>query len=820
VAWAVVCLAGTAFGQLVVVAADPAEIVGVITGVDGTTLLPGVLVRCVDRSGRESGAALSGSDGRYRLSGLRAGVFTLTASLDGFDAFSEEVQLKNGQRLERRIDLQLAKVTESMDVVAVAGEMKARMATTLGPREHLGQAELEQLPLQDANLGALLAFMPGVVRGRDGVSIRGGFPSQSTVQLGSITVTEPSLGGQDLDFPTDAVATVDVLPNPFAVEFGRFASGVSVVHTRPGGRVWKAMFQDFDPTLRRRRGQFGLAGIEAVAPRLFVGGPLLTEKIFIAQSLGGRYYSRDVMSLPQTERSNYWALSSFTRVDAALGAGRSLVLTAGAFPQRIDAFNLDTFNPPGVAADRRQEVYTGGATLLIPTRSGIAFESTLQVGRYRAAIDGHSSDASEMVVTPEENRGTYYNTQERRSRSWQWTTFVTASRSSAWGDHLLKAGLDVLATDFQASSTGRPVRVLREDGTLAQAIHFSGSGDQRAVSTDVAIFLQDRWQAGSRVVLETGVRVDRDGALQATNVSPRVGAVVALKDNGRMTLQGGIGLFVERTPPAAPAFGSTQSRTVTRFGTDGVTPLSAVLYTPRLASDLSTARSRTWNVEFEDRVTPSMTVRAGWLQREGSKGLTVAPAVSATDSASGSLWLSSTGESRYREASVSFLYAPRADRELDVSYVRSVTRANLNAYSVLYGVLTDPFVRADQYGPTGSDAPNRLVARAFVGFKNRFRVFGGLELRSGLPFTPVDDQQDYVGARNVGHYFPTVRRVDLACEARFSLLGWHPWIGVRLYNAFNIFLPADVQANLASPGFGGFSNQATRLIRFTIRLEK
>src|SRR5207247_10177105 len=61
------------------------------------------------------------------------------------------------------------------------------------------------------------------------------------------------------------------------------------------------------------------------------------------------------------------------------------------------------------------------------------------------------------------------------------------------------------------------------------------------------------------------------------------------------------------------------------------------------------------------------------------------------------------------------------------------------------------------------------------------------------------------------HSFPTRRSsdlfvADLGVERHFTGLKWKPWIGVRMYNAFDSFIPADVQANLSSPAFGSFYN--------------
>ena len=67
---------------------------------------------------------------------------------------------------------------------------------------------------------------------------------------------------------------------------------------------------------------------------------------------------------------------------------------------------------------------------------------------------------------------------------------------------------------------------------------------------------------------------------------------------------------------------------------------------------------------------------------------------------------------------------------------------------------------------------------------------------------------DFVGPRN-DRRFPTYVRVDLGVEHRFKFGKYRPWIGVRVDNALNSFLPADVQANITSPAFGTFYNSDT-----------
>jgi hypothetical protein len=67
---------------------------------------------------------------------------------------------------------------------------------------------------------------------------------------------------------------------------------------------------------------------------------------------------------------------------------------------------------------------------------------------------------------------------------------------------------------------------------------------------------------------------------------------------------------------------------------------------------------------------------------------------------------------------------------------------------------------------------------------------------------------------------PTYIRFDLGLEHRFKIFKLRPWIGVRAYNAFNAFLPADVQANIASPAFGSLYNSQFRQYRLQVRFER
>jgi len=88
-----------------------------------------------------------------------------------------------------------------------------------------------------------------------------------------------------------------------------------------------------------------------------------------------------------------------------------------------------------------------------------------------------------------------------------------------------------------------------------------------------------------------------------------------------------------------------------------------------------------------------------------------------------------------------------------------------------------------------------------------------------LPYSTVNEALDFVGSRNSAR-MPTFFRLDAGLEHRFTIKKFQPWIGFRAYNALNSFLPADVQANIASPNFGGLYNSQFRQYRLQLRFER
>jgi hypothetical protein len=418
-----------------------------------------------------------------------------------------------------------------------------------------------------------------------------------------------------------------------------------------------------------------------------------------------------------------------------------------------------------------------------------------------------------MTLAPEENRGIYYSRQNRRSRAWQVGATVSKFVSNRSGEHLLKIGADLMQSRLDGDLHVRPINIVRVDGTRTRrqvAAPATGLYD----ATDVAAFLQDRWHVSNHLLLEYGLRVERDGVFGRVNVTPRAGAAIAIDSERHATVRGGWGYFYERTPLMAGAFPQLPDRTEISYGADGQAPIGPpVVSAHRLGDDLRTSRSATWNVGYEHRLRPWLAVRANFLQREGRRELILD---TAQDGTRGVITLASTGRSSYRDAEAGAHFKRGTTLEADVSYTWSRSRADLNdAFGYFLSLTANPILRPNAYGPTDRDAPHRFVGRgrASVGRNWVFELAG--EARTGFPYSAVNEELDFVGERN-GLRFPTVWTVDASVERRLRVGRFEPWIGLVFVNALNTFNPVDVQRNVASPAFGYFYSSPIRQVRITV----
>jgi hypothetical protein len=788
-------------------------ITGIVSTQNGTIPLAGVVVTLVGGGG-EVGSNTSDGVGAFRFENVPPGEYVIVAAVDGFDPFTGNVTASAGQVTDVKADLRLASVTERVEVIAAASIVPA--TGTLTSSEGLTARQVEELT--GGGFQAALRLLASVIEVPGGVSIKGGRPSQASVQLGPGAFVDPATGLNPVTLPDDAIDSVTVLPNPYSVEYGRFSSGLVLIRTRRATDRWRTRLNNLDPSFRTKRGSpFHVLGISAFSPRAETGGPLIKDRLFVQQAVQYRYRTNDVPSRPQSEVRTSHRFASFTRLDANLTPRHSLVGAAGFFPARARQSNLGTFIPPDAAVDTKGNVRTVSFTERALWGEQVFAETTVEAHSYDT--DVMPRGPASMTLLPETTLGNFFNRQHRHTATFQVIESLSGTTRGRGGLHLYKAGIDLLHNRYTGWSMSRPVLIRRSDGTLVRRLDFPQTQlaptTQRLNSTDLAIYAQDRMQPGERYYVEFGARLDRDGVLGRLNLTPRVGVALLLNAAGTSVIRSGYGLFYERTPSVAGVFTQIEAAVDTRF-LDGITALPPVPQVHVTDPNLRTARSFTWDLAFDHRLNARWAAHLSAIDRRGRRELLLNRSV--IDGAT-VLLLDSSGRSQYREIEAGLHYTGNHGLDVNASYVRSLARSDLNAYTVFYDSILWPVVAENGYGPARTEVPHRLLIRGRGNPLPDWLLVGVLDWRSGLPYSVVDEALEFVGPRN-DRRLPTYVRVDLGLEHRFKFGKLRPWIGIRVDNALGRFLPSDAQANISSPLFGTFYNSEIRQARIQVRFER
>jgi hypothetical protein len=776
---------------------------GVVTIQAGDLVLPGAEV-VVARPGEPepAGTAISDDSGGFELDGLAPGLYDVRVSKPGFNpVVRRDVVVVADATTELAIDLTLASIVESVSVEAV--EQDAAQSATVG--RELAADFLNVAPVSGDSFRAILPVLPGVLRGDDGrIRLNGGRPDQSGLQVGGASVTDPVTGDFGLELPTDAVETIQVISNPYLSEFGRFSSGIALLETRRGSNDWRFTANNPLPW-PQFRGK-SIQGIRNFSPRLLVGGPLVEDRLFLTQALQYEKRRIGLRSLPEdADDKQIERFNSFTRIDWQVAPVHQLVATVAVFPRTQRFVNLSTFVPEAVTPDIQELGHQTDLALNSMVLGGLV-ESRLTYRRYD--VDVLPQEAGLMTITPLGTAGRHFNEQFRNSHSLQWLGSFSRGWTGRTGEHLIKGGLDVLHAQFTGRSSSRDVEVRDLDGTLRERVSFAGEARQSARATDVAAYLQDRWRPHDRLLVEYGVRLDRDGVMTTMNVSPRIGVSWSVWPDSRGVIRGGVGRFVQRTPLAVAAFEEFERRTVTVAGAGGEVTTT---YTPELVASAA-PQAYVASLEYNHRITPSWSFKASQVHRSGSREFLVDP-----QAADGRLILRGNGESRYVESEATLGYVDGRGRSLFLTYVYTDSTADYNNLDRYFGNLRQPLIRANTFTRTDVDVPHRVIARGTLPVPWRWQVVPLFEIREGFPYSVVDAGQNFVGRQNSGR-FPVLATLDLAINREITVRKRRLRVGVRAFQVLNRFNPRDVQSNVDSGQLGAFFNSLERRLGVTFQI--
>ena len=787
-ALAAALLAGTRAIQ-----ADSPGLHGRVSDAAGTPL-PGVVVTLLDISGAPVISGVTDQYGEYTLAAPE-GRYRLTAELPGFQIAERADVVVQSDLTTVDLSLMLASFQDRITVSA-----DATPPSLLGPPQPnapmtVSRTVIDNAMLLNSRYEDVLTLMPTVVRGPDDrISVGGAPASTGSLVVNGFNETDPTSGQPGVVVPIEAVDSVDVHAGGYPADFGQATGGVTSIQTRSGANQFHTSIDSIFPRLLFENGS--VHGVAYWEPNVGVSGPIVKGRLFYEQAVSYRFDRNQFTTLAGPEHSVYNQPLSWSQLDANVTSTQHLRLALAVDQQHTDHANITAFTPdtsvPKLAED--------GWSVALSDRFTMARNATLEL---RASVLKTESSAAPDGSAPYElghqlASGSYFDRQSRQGQRFQtgvtWA-FMPSSRQ------VVKVGTTLGRASLLEADDPAPVTLLRSDGSVSRIVSFLPVDESRVSTTEGAIFAQDAWTPRPWLIVDAGVRYDRVGAIGAGAVSPRVAWTIK-RDDGRTSISGSEGIFADKLVLGALAFPAFPTRLVQEFDTFGAPAGLPIRYDNALSGALRLPHAERWDLSLDQAFTAGWRAHVRYQERYGRDELVLQPS---TDSNGvSSLRLTSSGQSTARSLETTLGYRPpHIGDEFYVSYVRSAARGDLNAFDAVEGIFKDPFVQPNQVGPLSADVPNRLLVWGLLRLPGQITLAPFVEARNGFPYSAIDDNWAYVGARD-GLRMPWVGSLDLSVTRVVDLPRQLPRarVGLKLYNLASVHSEREIQRDVASPEFG------------------
>src|SRR5262249_6507421 len=337
---------------------------------------------------------------------------------------------------------------------------------------------------------------------------------------------------------SDALRTIEVQSSRYSAEYGKASGGVLNLTTEMGDDLYRVTATDFVPSVQFIRG----FSLNSWTPRLAYSGPIRKGRGWF-YSPGDADRNLDIRSdLPKgADRNEAWRWSALGKGQVNLSPTN--LLNAGFLTNQFHSeyAGLSLLLPQGATPELKQDAYLFTLKDQIFRANGLRIETGVAASQFMANTLPRGNLPYQL--TPETTRGSFFKRSETLSRRFQGLVNVTLSPSQWRGRHEVKLGADVDLIDYERRLARSPIQILRADNTLSREIDFEGSPRARRDNVEIGAYLQDRWAISNRLLVEAGMRFDRDGIVGRVLASPRLAASALLTKNGETRLAFGTGLY-------------------------------------------------------------------------------------------------------------------------------------------------------------------------------------------------------------------------------------------------------------------------------------
>src|SRR5882757_192385 len=747
-----------------------ASLSGKITVVSGdgvSNTIPGATLKL---SGPPTGATpqstLTDAEGHYEFTQLGPGSYKLEASADGFKPWSATISLGAGQALVKDIILQISSVNQQVEVQGEAVEIATQNVAITAT---VNTDQLESLPLTTQKFTEALSLIPGVVRTSTGkLNFKGQAESQGMLVVDSAENVDPVSGSFSIPIPVDIIQSMTVFSLPESSEYRGFTGGLTTIETRPPTGTWDYKLRDLIPAFRGKNGN--LVGLANWTPRFEFEGPLVKNKMNFSEEVTYEIRKQPVrgLSFPENEIKTR-SLTSFTNLQVLLSPRHVLNFHVNTFPMELDFANINALIPQTASTNYGRSGVSAGFSDSYQFASGALLNTLVRYTRFDS--NAHGQGPLDMEISPEGWGGNYFNRWNRGSNQLQVMPVYQLSSKSWHGSHEVRFGADILYRNYEGTSISHPIQLLAQNGSVVERIDFQGAGQLSASDAEVSEFVQDHWALNSHLTLNFGVRLSTQSIGRNAAFAPRIGAAYSL-NGGNTVIRAGAAEVYGHVPLLAADFTSNQERVLSFFDSSGamigqpIVLVNSYLIsgappgTPGLPQDPgSSSRTFSWNFVLEHQLRKNLNLRASYLDSR-TRDLFLLNQILNPASGTGLLAVQNNGVSNYRQADITAHYRFGERADMSFSYTWSRGRGDLNPISDTLVPFAIPVIRPNAAGILSSDVPHRVVASGFFRLPWKMVISPVADVHSGLPYSDVDNLQDYVGVPNTER-FPIYFSLDV-----------------------------------------------------------
>jgi hypothetical protein len=570
---------------------------GVVAGAD---------IAAINLDQNRSVIAQSDSQGRFRFLYLPVGRYRLKINAKGFSTFERELTLTVGQALDAQFRLNVAGMTERLDIrpdATLIETVRTQVAETVAT------AEIDRLPLNGRNYLDLAALTPAVTRANP-------VSNQRFAETSAVPGTQISVAGQrninngfimdglsanddaaDLPgtfFSQEVIREFQVITSGGIAEFGRASSGVINVVSQSGANSWRGRAYGFLRSQRmdarnplsttpdpREPGRLLKDPLTQAQYGVTMGGPVARNRTFLFTNFEQtRLNNSVVVTISPADASTINAAldrigyagprvntglaptgfdttNFFSRIDHNINA--SNLLTA-----RYSLYDIQSSNARGVgglsAASRGTALEDRDQTIAVSEVATIssraANEARFQFTRSRLAAPPNDLAGPAINISGVASLGMFTSSPTGRDIDlYEFVDNVTVER----GAHSFKFGADFLYNRVNITFPGATRGAYTfsslanfQAGRYAQFQQAFGEPAQFQSNPNLGVFAQDEWRLRPSLTINAGLRYDLQWLpdpieTAANNFAPRVG--LAWTPGARKTvIRASYGVYYERIP--------------------------------------------------------------------------------------------------------------------------------------------------------------------------------------------------------------------------------------------------------------------------------